>query len=182
VRKSLDKSRKMRSTIKRITFADTRDLMGKLLWHLGLLCQLLWHIIALAAIADHHYMTAPHPSLPASVSALLSTLSEASSLLPPGSVLGRWGLICSVASLWWNPKFKHWNRGFSSHIKGFGDWYKHQFILFVVRGLFYFIMRDSDFAGTSMYFSEQPFSYSALIRKLYSRSLRVESVSEPRDS
>jgi hypothetical protein len=69
-----------------------------------------------------------------------------SSSLPAGRNLAFWGLCCSALSFWWNPKFKHLNRGFVSHINGFEDWYKHQCILLVIRSLFYFVMRREDFA------------------------------------
>ena len=149
LRRKLDKSRKMRLAIKRITLADTRDFMGKFLWYIGLFGQLLWHITALVAIAGHYRTTTPDSPLPAFIPALLFTLSEACSFLPTGSSLGRWGLIFSAASFWWNPQFRQWYNGFSIHIEGIGDWYKHQFILLVLRGLFYFVMRERDFTDTS---------------------------------
>ena len=77
---------------------------------------------------------------------LLSSLLQASFVLPTGSSLGRWGLFCSIASAWWNPKFNNLNVGFTTHITGYKHWYKHQLILLVVRGLFYFVMANEDFA------------------------------------
>jgi hypothetical protein len=147
MRRSLAKSKlRVRNAARGVTVAGTRDFVGKSLWHIGLFGQLLWHIVALVAIADHHIKTAPDSSLPTFIPELLSTVSEASCILPRGSSLGRWGLFCSIASVWWNPKFNNLNVGFTTHITGYKYWYKHQLILLVVRSLFYFVMANDDLA------------------------------------
>ena len=144
----LDKSRRMRVALRGVTLARMRDAIGRLLWYTGLLGQVLWDGIALVTIAQHYYTITADASPPAYISAILPKLAEASPFLPKGNSLGRWSLICSAASFWWNPKFNELKIGFTTHIKGYGDWYKHQFILLVLRSLFYFVMRDRDFAET----------------------------------
>jgi hypothetical protein len=151
VRKALNKSRREGPALRSngITLEGGVICMGKLLWFIGLLGQLLWNFTVVVAIIQHYYAIGPNASLPPHLSALLSTLSEASSSLPSGRTAGLWGLMCSVISFWWNPKFKNLNRGFASHIKGFGDWYNHQFISLVIRGLFYFVMRNESHADSN---------------------------------
>lgn len=134
--------------MKGITFAGARDFMGSSLWYIGLLCQLLWHLVALVALADHHIKTALDSSYPSFIPDSLSALSEASSYLPKGSSLGRWGLRCCVASLWWSPRFNNLNVGFTTHITGYKYWYKHQLIFLVVRGLFYYVMANEVFENS----------------------------------
>jgi hypothetical protein len=142
LRRLMDKSRARRSANRSnaITFSGSLESIGKCLWYIGLLGQLLWHVTALAAATAHNYPAMLDYPLPTFLSTLLSTLSEITAPIPTSSTLGRWSLICSAASFWWNPKFRYLNKGFMNHIKGFGDWYKYQVLLLVVRGLFYFSM------------------------------------------
>ena len=150
IRRTLSKSRlRARQTGRGITVAGTRDLVGRSLWFIGLLAEVLWHIITLSAIADRHTKTGVDPSLPIFISDLVSTLSKDSRFLPEGRSLGSWGLFCSSASFWWNPKFDNLSVGFTTHIRGYKNWYKHQLILLVVRGLFYFVMAHDDLTNSS---------------------------------
>lgn len=111
---------------------------GKLLWYLGLFCQLLWHIIALVDAAQHL-----HPSVMESVTRVTESLTfffPVYMVTLPTYSLARSSLICSAASVWWNPKFKQMKDGFMNHIQGFGDWYKYQGLLLAIRGLTYFLV------------------------------------------
>jgi hypothetical protein len=147
-RRLMDKSRARRSAVRGsgFTVGGALDFMGKLLWYIGLIGQLLWNLMTVATIAEHHYATTPDSSFSAFILILLSTVSAASPYLPAGKRLALWGLWCSALALWWTPKFKNLNNGFMNQVTGYGDWYKHQFILFVVRCLFYFVMKKEHFA------------------------------------
>lgn len=151
LRRLMDKSRARRSANRgnAITFSGSLESMGKFLWYMGLLGQLLWHITALAASTTHIYPAMLDYPLPTFISTPLTTLSEITTSIPISSNLGRWSLVCSAASFWWNPKFKYLNKGFMNHIKGFGDWYKYQVLLLVVRGLCYFSMGTGILADPS---------------------------------
>ena len=149
IRRSLSKSKlRVRRASRGITVHGTRDFIGRSLWYLGLLAQLLWHIIVLSAIIDHHMKTTPDSSIPVFISDLISSLCEVSQRLPKGSKLGRWGINCCFASLWWSPRFNNLNVGFTTHITGYKYWYKHQLVLLFVRGLFYFVMANKAFADS----------------------------------
>lgn len=134
LRQLMEKSRSRKATVNpySISFADT----GRLLWYTGLWGQFLWNGVALLAAIQHNQPTlissfirlAPLPY----IRGLINVVSS--------SNWAWWSLCCTIASLWWNPKFKEANRGFMSHIHGFGNWYKLQGIMVVTRSLTYYIM------------------------------------------
>jgi len=98
--------------------------------------------MALIAIIQGSYFNALAAILPSSLEAPLQIFVSTST-----SRTWAWfSLISSVSSIWWNPMFKQMSNGFMNHIKGFGDWYKLQFLLIVVRSLFYYTMGTSVFA------------------------------------
>jgi hypothetical protein len=115
------------------------ETIGKLLWYLGLLGHLLWHIIALVRAAQHHHPLLMEP-FTRNITSLPSYSFFNGVMLLSKASLARSSLLCSAASVWWNPKFKQMKNGFMTHIQGFGDWYKYQALLFAIRGLSYFIV------------------------------------------
>lgn len=65
------------------------------------------------------------------------------------------GIYLSTLAVWWNPKFKEWEKGFRRHITGIGEWYKFQaiqlgFRIFVYKVMQTDIMLDAPFAPVSI--------------------------------
>jgi hypothetical protein len=139
LRRLLNQSRAKRAAARstRITLSGLLNLGGKCLWYFGLGTQLLWHVAGLTAIALHNSPTLFDTYIPSTVLMVVAWLSS------HAFVLSSWGFRSSLASLWWNPKFKQLNNGFMNHIKGFGEWYKYQATLLLVRSLYYYMMRST---------------------------------------
>ena len=139
LRRLLKQSRTRRAAARSggITYSGFLELVGKCLWYFGLASQLLWHISGLMVAAQHNYQTVIDALAPSTALTIILWLSENS------TALSTWGFRSSLASLWWNPKFKHLNNGFMNHIKGFGEWYKYQATLLLVRTLYYYMMKTS---------------------------------------
>jgi hypothetical protein len=137
LRRLLEQSRARRAAARSggITSSAVVNLIGKCLWYFGLALQLLWHISGLIVAAQHNYQTIFDALVPPTVLTVIPLLSENS------TVLSSWGFRSSLASLWWNPKFKQLNNGFMNHIKGFGEWYKYQATLLLVRAIYYYMMK-----------------------------------------
>jgi hypothetical protein len=139
----MDKSRATRATTaNKITLSSSFDFAGKCLWHIGLAGQLVWNIMALVAVAQQSTLTAYRLSLPLALTAFLTPVIS----LATSETWARSSLLCSAASIWWNPMFKQMNNGFMNHIKGFGNFYRLQFLLMVIRSLFYYTMGTGVFA------------------------------------
>ena len=139
--KALDRTRARAAASKSLSLSDCINFGGMLLWYLGLLGQLILSIMAFVAIYQHN-----NPEvldfLPPSVLALLETTIYVST----SRAWAWYTLICTIISAWWNPMFKQVNNGFMKHIKGLGDWYRFQFLILVVRSLFYYITGTSTLA------------------------------------
>ncbi|KAL2073210.1 hypothetical protein VTL71DRAFT_10534 [Oculimacula yallundae] len=54
----------------------------------------------------------------------------------------RYSLICSFASIWWNPEFDPATKTFKRRLKGFKSWYIHQLALLLARTVFYYASRN----------------------------------------
>lgn len=143
LRRLLKQSRAKRAASRSgtITWSGLIELVGKCMWYFGLCTQLLWHTSGLMVAAQHNYQTIFDTFAPATILTIVPWVSELALVLSP------WGFRSSLASLWWNPKFKHLNNGFMNHIKGFGDWYKYQATLLLVRAIYYYMMKTSVIAG-----------------------------------
>lgn len=137
LRRLMQKSRARRSTSSE--HGISMESVGHLLWYLGLLGQLLWHFIAISANVQRLLPSALQHYLPQTRETFLSRFTGLSAHFSiPGLV--RLSLLCSFASVWWNPKFKQMKTGFMNHIKGFREWYQYQVLLLVIRSLCYFLM------------------------------------------
>ena len=143
LRRLMDRSRTKKS-VDRLSFSGVVSLAGKWLWYLGLLGQIFWNIMALVAVAQHDNPNAMANILRPPLTSFLGKCIQIST----SRTWARAGLWCSVCSIWWNPMFKQMNSGFMKHIRGFGDWYKLQFLLVVIRVLFYYIMGTGVFADS----------------------------------
>jgi hypothetical protein len=140
----MDRSRARKSAaVNQLSFSGLINSAGKWLWYVGLLGQIFWNIMALVAVARHD-----HPGvLESFLQPSLLPLLEAAIHISTSRVWARSSLFCTFSSIWWNPMFKQMNSGFVNHIKGFGDWYKLQFLLVVIRCLFYYVMGTGVFAN-----------------------------------
>jgi hypothetical protein len=139
LRRLLQQSRARRATARstKITFSGSLEFVGKFLWYFGLAAQLLWHFTALIVTAQHRYTMIFDNYMPPTLLMMVRLATESS------DVLLSWSFQCTLSSIWWNPKFKHFNNGFMNHIRGFGEWYKYQAILLLVRGLYYYMIRTT---------------------------------------
>lgn len=139
LRRLLNQSRAKRAAARssRITTSGLLDLGGKSLWYFGIGTQLLWHVAGLTDIALYTSPALFDTYIPSNI------LMVAAWLLSHSTVLSSWGFRSSLASLWWNPKFKQLNNGFMNHIKGFSEWYKYQATLLLVRSLYYYLMKST---------------------------------------
>jgi hypothetical protein len=143
LRRLMDKSRATRATtVNKITLSGSFDFAGKFLWYVGLAGQLLWNIMALVAVAQQSTSTPYTFALPLFFTTFLTPVIS----LATSDTWTRSSLLCSVAAIWWNPMFKQMKNGFMNHIKGFGDFYRLQFLLIVIRSLFYYTMGTGVFA------------------------------------
>ncbi|KAE9377775.1 hypothetical protein N431DRAFT_398819 [Stipitochalara longipes BDJ] len=143
LRRLMDRSRVRKSaSVTQLSVSGFITSTGKWLWYLGLLGQILWNITALVAVVQHDHPEAlenvlePH----------LISRFEGAIRISTSRAWARSSLFCSISSIWWNPMFKQMNSGFMNHIKGFRDWYKLQFLLVVIRSLFYYNMGTGLFA------------------------------------
>ncbi|TAQ85072.1 hypothetical protein B7494_g6591 [Chlorociboria aeruginascens] len=177
LRRLLDKSRARRAATG-FTLIGTLESTGKYLWYIGLIGQLLWNIMALAAAIT---LTSPeifNDYLLQNCSIIFSRFQNFTSLITTPGTWGRWSLICSIVSVWWNPKFKQMNNGFMNHIVGFGDWYKYQIILLVTRGLFYNIVGTgvlaSPFSAATRAAHIFMFMFTMIVGTGARRSLKVD--------
>jgi hypothetical protein len=145
LRRLMDRSRTKKSvSVNRLSFSGVVSFTGKWLWYLGLLGQIFWNIMALVAVAQQNNPNAMENLLRPPLMSFLGKCIQIST----SRTWARSVLWCSVCSIWWNPMFKQMNSGFMNHIKGFGDWYKLQFLLIVIRVLFYYIMGTGVFADS----------------------------------
>jgi hypothetical protein len=151
LRTALNKTRMRRSQYKPKTISISGSIIffGKLLCHIGLLGQFSWNIVGLAGVPKINLPTAFVNYIPPSVLPSVLYLFELLISIPTSSSWARRSLMCSVLSLWWNPMYKEMHRGFMSHIKGIGDWYKLQGISTLARGIFYFTMGTGVLADPS---------------------------------
>jgi hypothetical protein len=137
LRRLMDRSRARKSVaFNKPSLSNSIDFAGRCLWYMGLVGQLVWNIMALVAVAQHENFGASRSYLQPSLIALL----EHTIRISTSRTWACFSLLCTVSSCWWNPMFKQMNSGFMNHIKGFRDWYKLQFLLVVIRSLFYYIM------------------------------------------
>jgi len=151
LRKLLEKSRNRSSfSTKDVTIYSTTLFSARVLWYLGIFLQLLWHIKMLAIAAADFYsadLLDQGLSLPPSVAAIvLHSTSFNYPLL---------GIYLSTLAIWWNPKFKEWEKGFRRHITGIDEWYKFQaiqlgFRIFVYKAMQTSVMLDAPFAPASI--------------------------------
>jgi hypothetical protein len=143
LRRLMDRSRAKKSAaVNKLSFSSSVDFVGRCLWYMGLLGQIVWNVMALVAISQHNNPGAFENFLQLSPIALFEPAIHMST----SRTWAVSSLFCTVASFWWNPMFKQMNSGFMNHIKGFRDWYKLQFLLVVIRSLFYYIMGTGVFA------------------------------------
>ena len=143
LRRLMDRSRARKSAaVTPLSFSRFIVSSGKRLWYLGLLGQILWNIMALAAVAQHEN----YEVLKSVLEPQLVSHFEGAIQISTSRAWARASLLCTVCSIWWNPMFKQMNSGFMNHIKGFRDWYKLQFLLVVIRSLFYYTMGTGLFA------------------------------------
>jgi hypothetical protein len=143
LRRLMDRSRtKNALSTNQLSFSGFINSVGRWLWYAGLLGQIFWDIMALVAVVQHE-----NPDTFAKfIQPSLNSLLEGSVQIAASDAWARSALFCTVSSIWWNPMFKQMNSGFMNHIKGFGDWYKLQFLLIVIRLLFYYVMGTGVFS------------------------------------
>jgi hypothetical protein len=129
LRRAMDKSRARRLHKQRqLSFSGIVNIIGKCLWYTGLLGQLFWSMMALAvSIINRSWPQILTNDLNARIL----------NILHPTHPMAWVSLFCSFASIWWNPRFKQMNKGFMSHISGFGNWYKLQTLSIAVRWIFH---------------------------------------------
>jgi hypothetical protein len=141
IRRLMDNSRrtKLKAQMSGITFYGSTVFIGKSLWYAGLFTQLLWHVVALVvALCSNLYPTSDI-SLPQSITTSLFIMPEDFISI---NILKDWaygGLLAGLVSLWWNPKFRDFERGVPKHITGFGNWYSQATILLVVRSFIFYV-------------------------------------------
>lgn len=155
-RRMLDRSKARRARVSSgFSFTDTLEFLGRYLWCIGIVGQLLLNIASIlhatfqtpiSNLIQPIFESVPFgrgllAALPVSVSSLLALLTHLISH-PTSRSAARFNLVCSVASIWWNPMFKS-SVNSLKHVKGFGEWYRSQALLLVTRSLFYFMMGSS---------------------------------------
>jgi hypothetical protein len=140
LRRAMDKSRARRLNTKpKVSSSGMLELIGKCLWYMGLAGQLSQSGLVLSiTIAGRTWREITANSI----------LAGTADVLQPNHPIAWISLLCSIVSIWWNPMFKQMNKGFVSHISGFGDWYKLQFLSIVARTIFYKTIGTGVFADT----------------------------------
>ncbi|EKD13821.1 hypothetical protein MBM_08022 [Drepanopeziza brunnea f. sp. 'multigermtubi' MB_m1] len=143
LRRLMEKSRARRAAPPEgITNTRIVIFIGRLLWYFGILGQLIWNITAMVSAAHYEkitgFLTTTPGSFPVWIKALLGFIN---------SDTWAWrSLQCTYASIWWCPRAKELERGFTKHITGFRQWYKIQLSLVISRSIFYYIMGSGVFA------------------------------------
>ncbi len=132
LRRMMDKSRQQRVTPKRRSALDTIDWVGWCLWMGGLALQLLWHLVL---VSDSLAAATPGPirdpdEVPSWLSSVLLRLVV---YLPRSQLLMSWSIAASALSVWWNPRFVQFYRGFSKHVLGLSQWYLFQVLVVITR-------------------------------------------------
>jgi hypothetical protein len=168
LRRLLDKTRRNGTTHKnKPTWLDAFQFLGQLLWTFGIYGQLAWNVVGISGFLRQLFLDLWSIDLSSEDIPISSEFDGAKAWLlavvswmrnivdalegygiptdyqsgyQPIPDLTRWSLLLTMASLWWNPKFKEGVRGYHRHISGFYDWYKYQSFLFIVRSLFWVVM------------------------------------------
>lgn len=174
LRRLMDKTRSSHATKTKTSWTERFQFWGGVIWWLGLAGQASWNLVGIFESIRPHLSGVCAPglrvvepfsleeqdvtqfvqnSIDSSTETVCSVLTRLTHYIDifgiPVSTLAKWGLVLSVLSMWWNPKYRHMVRGFDSQIKGFREWYKYQAFLIFVRVLF------RSLVGTEMFSNPQ---------------------------
>ncbi|KAI0432330.1 hypothetical protein F5Y09DRAFT_302253 [Xylaria sp. FL1042] len=132
LRRTLDRTRSQRETVKRRGLLDLADYLGRSIWHVGFIFQIAWHIMVICLL-----LTEPYASTSQDSRWIAATLGAfyrlCATKLPYPDWLMQWAINLGMCSFPWNPRFKQSIRGFTSHILGFRQWYTYQLLALLVR-------------------------------------------------
>lgn len=137
--KLMEKTRRRRAAVKPYTTFDLILFLGKLLYYVGIAGQLSWNISVLLLNLEVNQVGSPYSSYLTAFMTYVRPLVN----LATSEVWARNSLRCSLAAMWWNPRFKELNNGFMKHVTGFAEWYKVQLTHIAIRLLFYYITGTS---------------------------------------
>lgn len=148
------------------SWLDFFDILGRIFWIVGFFGQFLCNSVGLSRHITRRLSEISTSNLPSSdplidpdlyitISPLAVLMQSMQKILGHDgtsiwsleyygvtiSHLSQWSMLVSSLAIWWSPKFKEGYRGYHRHIKGFQDWYKYQSLLFIVRTIFWYMMR-----------------------------------------
>ncbi|KAH7133114.1 Ima1 N-terminal domain-containing protein [Dactylonectria estremocensis] len=136
LRRMMEKSRGRRDVPGKVTALDWANILGRGLWWAGLVVQMLWHAKAVSAALGHRDEGMYDPDDMSWPTLATICLAWVVAFLPPADTLINLAVLANVLSVWWNPKFVQFSRGFTRHLLGFTQWYSFQGLIIFFRLLF----------------------------------------------
>ncbi|KAM3539922.1 hypothetical protein ARSEF1564_007161 [Beauveria bassiana] len=139
LRRMMDKSRgrtAAAATTRRAGILDAVGVLGAWLWRAGLAAQLLWHLQHIVRALERQDNGMYDPDDSGVVVKGLAATRLALAWLPDGDALMRASIAAAILSVWWNPHFVQFSRGFTRHLLGFTRWYSFQGLIVFFRILF----------------------------------------------
>jgi hypothetical protein len=120
------------ATPKKTTSLDVVNSVGKWISWCGLMLQILWHLSVVDMILGMRMQI----SAVQGWKAFLLRALPISGLAGISEDLATWTFRATLLSVWWNPLFVHFCRGFTRHILGLKQWYGFQVVLVGLRYIF----------------------------------------------
>lgn len=131
----MDKTRGRKAT-RRTSVLDVASSLGRWLWLGGLVTQLLWHLLHIIQALEHPDNGMRDPDDASIHAKALAAIKTALTWLPDGDALIRISIMAAILSIWWNPHFVQFSRGFTRHLLGFTRWYSFQGLIVFLRIFF----------------------------------------------
>ncbi|CAM1510558.1 Fc.00g008930.m01.CDS01 [Cosmosporella sp. VM-42] len=136
LRRMVERSRGRRVDPAKTTATDWVNTLGRGLWWGGFLMQILWHMKVIASVLKHTDDGMYDPDDKSWPTIAISGLEWVVAFLPPPDTLIIGAITSSILSIWWNPQFVQFSRGFTKHLLGFTQWYSFQWLIIFFRVLF----------------------------------------------
>ncbi|OAA78587.1 hypothetical protein LEL_05410 [Akanthomyces lecanii RCEF 1005] len=135
LRRMMDKTRGRKAT-QRTSVLDVASSLGGWLWRGGLVAQLLWHLMHIIQALEHPDDGMRDPDDASIYAQALAATKTALTWLPDSDALIRISIMAAILSIWWNPHFVQFTRGFTRHLLGFTRWYSFQGLIIFLRIFF----------------------------------------------
>ncbi|ODA78092.1 hypothetical protein RJ55_06695 [Drechmeria coniospora] len=157
------------------TTLDWVSNLAAAVWTAGFALQMLWHLAA----AERVLHRSRGGTRPVDETLAVALLHRVAAALPRADSLMSWSITAALTSAWWNPHIVQVNRGFTSHLLGFTQWYSFQGLVLFFRLVFRRILTmdggHGQSAGAQLCAHAVMAAVMALIYRLATRSIRVDT-------